>query len=149
MSREDEYRALLEELAQIHAKNEWNPKTVFPTEASRNWHDGYISLAAHVSIRVREVLDPAGSAAVDEHMRLAAEGSDTDWWKATGHCGRCSLIASACECMGQCECWTAHGAPLEPYTPPAALRTRLAAALRELEAYRVQPLPFAVGGEAS
>lgn len=131
----------LQKIHDEHGRNRWHPDTTFPTEFAKNWHDGYISALAHFAIMTQPIVDPEGFAKTEHLTQVAAQGSDEDWWRATGNCGRCAVVASACECEGECGCWEAHGPPLEPYKRPATLREENARLRAELEAYR-QPLLF-------
>lgn len=141
-------REALQRVREEHGRNRWHPDTSFPTDAAKEWHNGYICAAAHFSLIASGALDPEGLAEQEHLNEIAAHGSDVDWYKATGHCGRCSLVASCCECMGECDCWSAHGVPLEPYTPPELLRAKVARLERELSAYRDQELPLGATAEA-
>jgi hypothetical protein len=140
--------AALQKIRDEHGRNPWNPDTVFPTEAAKNWHDGHISTLASHSLIAFEALDPEGWAEHEKDME-AATGDDGDWYRRTGNCGACAVVASACECEGKCGCWELHGPPLEPYKPPETLRAENARLRAELEALR-QPALFVAaltGGE--
>ena len=98
-----------------HGRNHWHPDTKFPTEAAKNWHDGYITASAHFAIEGRKFLDPVQAAEDAETWRVGSHGTDAEWWDRTGHCGHCGLVASSCECDGECGCWEQHGPPLDPW----------------------------------
>lgn len=132
--------AALQRIRAEHGRNPWHPDRTFPTEAAKNWHDGHISTLASHSLIAFEALDPEGWAEHEATME-AASGSDADWYQATGNCGLCAVVASACECDGKCGCWKLHGPPLDPYKPPATLREENARLRAELEALR-QPALF-------
>jgi hypothetical protein len=108
-------RAALEDVGGIHGKNAWNPDSKWPTELAREWHNGYITCAATVSIKARAALDPAQAAEDDALWRAGSHDTDSEWWARTGHCGSCGTVASSCDCDGTCGCWADHGPPLTPW----------------------------------
>lgn len=117
-------RAALEEISADHARQTatWQHRN-FPTESASRWHDGYVTACATHAIKAKAALDPE-AAEEDECMwRLGAEGTDADWFKATGHCGSCGDVGSNCGCDGKCGCFSLHGPRKEPYRSPAELLT--------------------------
>lgn len=115
MTEVERLRTALEKIAATHDQNRWHPNTNHPTEASRHWHDGYISCAASHALIANAALNPEQAAEDDRVMRIGAQGTDSEWFEATGHCGRCAIVASSCECDGECGCWEEHGPPLKPW----------------------------------
>jgi hypothetical protein len=138
----EENKRLRETLERIQADHvrqteTWQHKG--PTELADRWHDGYVTACASHSIWAREALDPEAAAEDERSMRLAATGSDADWYRATGHCGACGDVATNCGCDGKCGCFRLHGPRKEPYRSPQELlaeavaeRDRYAAWLREV-----------------
>jgi hypothetical protein len=119
MTEVERLRAGLQFIADDHARNRWHPDTTYPTELSREWHNGYITCAAHHAIEAKKYLDPEGAAEDDAMWRLGHQGTDAEWWQKTGHCGHCGLIGSSCDCEGECECASLHGRRLPDWKPPS------------------------------
>lgn len=94
------------------ASNAWEPH-VYPTEASKTWHEGYVTATAHFSLVAREALDPATWEADNGHMMLASHGSDREWFELTGNCGACGMPADWCTCTVDrpCGCGPHETAP--------------------------------------
>lgn len=120
-----------------------------PSESASRWHDGYISACASHAIAAKKYLDPEGAADDDRRWRIGANGSDVEWYRETGHCGHCGVVAAGCECAGECGCSDAHGPRKEAWVSPLER-----AEIAEATLTRVQKLPddwerLAAGNEAA
>lgn len=102
-----------------HSRNPWHPDRTFPTESSRDWHDGYITCAAHQAIEVVKFIDPERYERERDEWRRLMSDTDMEYFQRTGHCGACGLVASSCECDGKCDCAEAHGPALKLHQSPA------------------------------
>lgn len=96
----DRYKAALERIQAKRRSEEefWHQDRHFPTEASKNWHDGHITAMATISLICSEALDPVEWAEHQEQWSLASHGTDREWFERTGMCGHCGNPGDECLC---------------------------------------------------
>lgn len=94
------------------------------TDYGKAWGDGYGTALAHCSLIARKALDPEASEEADRMMSESGWLNDQEWFRKTGNCGHCGVVASHCICSDddpcQCgphepsawplPCWACHGA---------------------------------------
>jgi len=85
----------------------------YPTEAAKNWSDGYITALATCSLIAREHLDPVAWAEHEAEMQAASFATDREWFERTGRCGHCGDLAGYCACTEEDPCGCG---PHEPAT---------------------------------
>lgn len=102
----DRYKAALERILEKRRREEefWHPGVQFPTEHAKDWHDGYVTALATVSLIAREALDPEAWAEDEEDQRIASHGSDREWFERTGMCGHCGNVPEDCQCTPNDPC---------------------------------------------
>lgn len=132
-------RDCLQHIYDDHARQTatWQHRSL--TKSAGDWHNGYVTACATHAIQAKKALNPEAAEEDERMLRLGAEGTDADWYRATGHCGGCGVVASNCGCEGKCGCFKQHGPRKEPYLSPAqraeraeAQRDQFAAWLRDL-----------------
>lgn len=118
-ARVDRLESALRDIAADHKRqtDTWHHRGG-RTDSAQRWHDGYVTACASHSIKARAALDPDAAAEDEQSMRLAAEGTDAEWYEETGHCGSCGDVGTNCGCDGKCGCFRLHGPRKEPYRSP-------------------------------
>lgn len=125
----DRLRAALAAIEEKYRRSSdaWRPDRD-TTKYATDWHDGFHTALASMSLLAGRALDPENYERSDEMQRVASYGTDREWFDLTGCCGHCGSSDHDCVCTDDDPCGCG---PHEPRTWPIPCYACLGSGVQE------------------